>query len=222
MSISDRQAQENEAKKQMKKGIIQMIVMDIVLPMVIIAVLQGKVSLVLALVLSGIPPALEGIQNIYKTKQIDAIGAMVIISIIFSITVVLLTNDPKLILLKDSFQTVFLAILFGTSLFMEENLIWRYNRQFSGHHPDTQRELDEKWKNPQVKSTTNTLCIIWAIGLLMEACIRIVLIYTIPTDIFAYFSNALLFVVLGLLSIFTMVFVMNARKKYAASNPINP
>ncbi|KAJ3325855.1 hypothetical protein HDV06_002240 [Boothiomyces sp. JEL0866] len=211
-----REQEEAAARKQMKKGIIKMVMMNIILPFIILAVLNGKVSLVLALALSGVPPALEGLQNIYKTRQIDAIAAMVIISIIFSIAVVVFTSDPKLILLKDSFQTILLAILFGTSVFMEENLIWRYNRQFSGHNPETQKELDERWRDPRVKATTNTLCIVWAIGFLIEAGTRIILIYTIPTNVFAYLTNVLLFVVLGLLTLFTMFYIKAVRAKYAA------
>ncbi|KAJ3277196.1 hypothetical protein HDV01_000248 [Terramyces sp. JEL0728] len=213
-----RQQDEAAARKQMKRGIYKMVMMNIVLPLVIYSVLQGRVSLVLALALSGIPPALEGIQNIHKTKQIDAIAAMVIISIIFSIVVVILTSDPKLILLKDSFQTILLAILFGTSIYMQENLIWRYNRQFSGHHPEIQKELDERWQDPRVKQTTNTLCIIWAVGFLFEAGVRIVLIYTIPTDTLGYISPCLLVVVLGTLALSTVLYVKAARQKYAAQS----
>ncbi|KAJ3325856.1 hypothetical protein HDV06_002241 [Boothiomyces sp. JEL0866] len=211
-----REQDEAAARKQMRRGIMQMVLMNIIFPLVIYAILEGKISLVLALALSGIPPALEGLYNVYKSKQMDAIAVMVIISIIFSIVVVLLTSDPKLILLKDSIQTVLLGLLFGTSVFMKENLIWRYNRQFSGHNPETQREMDEKWKNPRVKHVTNVLCIVWAVGFLIEAAIRIILIYTIPTDVLGYISPCLLVVVLGSLALFSVMYVKHIKAKYAA------
>lgn len=210
-----REQDEAAARKQMRRGILQMVMMNIILPIVIYSILEGKVSLVLALALSGIPPALEGLYNIYKTRQIDAIAVMVIISIIFSIVVVLLTSDAKLILLKDSIQTVLLGLLFGTSIFMKENLIWRYNRQFSGHNPETQKEMDERWKNPRVKHVTNVLCMVWAIGFLIEATIRIILIYTIPTDILGYLSPCLLVVVLGSLALFSVMYVKHVKNKFA-------
>ncbi|KAJ3277197.1 hypothetical protein HDV01_000249 [Terramyces sp. JEL0728] len=218
LANTTREQDEAAARKQMRRGILQMVMMNIILPIVIYSILEGRVSLVLALALSGIPPALEGLYNIYKTKQIDAIAVMVVISIIFSIVVVLVTSDAKLILLKDSIQTILLGLLFGTSIFMQENLIWRYNRQFSGHNPDTQKELDEQWKNPRVKQTTNILCIVWAIGFLIEAGIRIILIYTIPTGTLGYISPCLLIVILGVLALFSVQYVKHVRSKFAAVN----
>ncbi|KAJ3325850.1 hypothetical protein HDV06_002235 [Boothiomyces sp. JEL0866] len=211
---------ENQAaakKKQMRRGILKMIMMNIVFPIIIYAVLEGKVSLVLALALSGIPPAIEGLENIWKYKKIDAIATIVIVSIIFSIVVVLLTSDPKLILLKDSIQTVFFGIGFGGSVFMSENIIWRYQRQFSGNDPEVQANLDRQFANPKVREVTNFMCIIWAIGFFLEAAIRITLIYTIPTTILGYLSPLILLVILGSLGIWSYWYAGYTRKKYTES-----
>ncbi|KAJ3277190.1 hypothetical protein HDV01_000242 [Terramyces sp. JEL0728] len=206
-------------RKQMRRGIIKMIMMNIVFPIIIYSILEGRVSLVLALALSGIPPAIEGLQNIWKYKKVDAIAGIVIVSIIFSIVVVLLTADAKLILLKDSIQTVFFGIGFGGSVFLSENIIWRYQRQFSGADPEVQANLDRQYAQPKVREVTNFMCIVWAVGFILEAAIRITLIYTIPTDILGYLSPLILLAVLGTLAVWSYLYVAYARKKHFGKEP---
>ncbi|KAJ3260252.1 hypothetical protein HK103_000887 [Boothiomyces macroporosus] len=213
-STGELEAQAAAKRKQMRRGILKMIMMNIVFPIIIYSVLEGKVSLVLALALSGIPPALEGLENIWKNKKVDAIAAIVILSIVFSIVVVLLTSDPKLILLKDSIQTVFFGIGFGGSVFMSENIIWRYQRQFAGSDPDVQANLDLQYANPKVREVTNFMCVIWAIGFFVEAGIRVTLIYTIPTAILGYLSPIILLVVLGSLGIWSYWYARYTRRKF--------
>ncbi|OQR85126.1 membrane protein, partial [Thraustotheca clavata] len=190
------------SKTQMRQGIRQYLVINLVLPLVIYTICKDHMSQVLALTLSGIPPALHSLREIIQHKTIDVISMLVVFSIVASVVVAVLTDDPKILLMKDSFLTLVTGIAFVTSTcFAKENLICRFHRQFVG--PDGQAELNEKYKRPEVQKSTRLMCWVWGCGLIFEACLRVVLIVLIPVDTMVYISPIIMIVCIGTLALWT-------------------
>lgn len=193
--------------RKLRNGIIRTVTINFIMPLIIYGILSEKISLVWALILSGIPSTLDGMYYIYKTRKLDALASIVVLSIVFSIVVVVATDDPKLILLKDSIMTLFFSTGFWLSLLLKEDLIWGFYRQLSGNHPVTVHTLDKMYQNPFVQKTTRIMCMVWGTGLLFEAATRIVLIYTISTYVLGYVSYFLFFGAMTGLSCWTFWYI---------------
>ncbi|KAJ3255132.1 hypothetical protein HK103_006595 [Boothiomyces macroporosus] len=182
-------------------------------PLVLYTILEPKTSVLIALIISGIPSVLDGLYYIIVNRKIDAIAFIVILSILFSVGVVIISSDPKLILVKDSITTLFFATGFWSSLLFEENLLWRFYRQLSGK---SNEELDDLWSHELIKSVTRFMCIVWGTGLVCEAFTRIYLIYHIDTVVLGYISLILLFGTLFSLTCWNYWYVGYRSKLYLA------
>ncbi|RLO11035.1 hypothetical protein DYB28_009713, partial [Aphanomyces astaci] len=172
---------------QLRRAIFLMVLINIVLPIVLFAIVSKYIAEVWALLLSGVPPALEAIVHVLRDRRLDLVPCAVVVSIVVSAGVAAATSDARLLLVKDSFLTVGFGLTFlGSMCLTNENLIWYYNRQFNG--PEAKARLDAMYAYPAVKQATTTMCWVWGGGLLAEAAVRIVLIYVLEVHVMAYAS----------------------------------
>ncbi|OQR89242.1 hypothetical protein ACHHYP_20267 [Achlya hypogyna] len=208
-----------KASTDMRVGIAKILVVSVVLPQVIYSVCSAQgLSEVLSLSLSGIPPALQSLYDIVRSGKIDIIAVLVVLSIVAGVLVAVLTNDARLLLVKDSFLTLVTGGTFLFSIiFSKENLIMFYNRQFSDK---SAADLDVHHANPEVKQATRVMCAAWGLGLVAEAVLRIFLIYALPISTMAYISTWLMvatFVLLGTWSYLYVKHRQGAAAKEAAA-----
>ncbi|KAF0696452.1 Aste57867_12793 [Aphanomyces stellatus] len=171
----------------MRGAIISLVLVNIIAPLVIYSLLKSHMSDVYALLLSGIPPAVATFVHICRERRIDIISSLSVTSIAVSAIAAALTNDARLLLVKDSLFTIGFGVAFWAStVCATEDLIWTYNRAFRG--PDAKAELDAKYQLPHVRSFSQFLCRVWGTGLLVQAGVCIALIYSIPIPTFVYMS----------------------------------
>ncbi|OQS07766.1 membrane protein [Thraustotheca clavata] len=190
-----------------------MVFIDIVLPIIVYAIMSTKCSEVLALTCSGIPPVLESLYHWYQYKSIDIIGICVILSLIVSATVAAITSDARLLLVKDSFTTMGAGLLsLGSLCIGKENLIWYYNRQFSGD--EAKDRLDALYAKPEVRQATRLMCWVWGVALIFEAFLRLVLIFIIPVYIMVYISTIIMATILSLLLLWSALYVKRVRRRH--------
>ncbi|KAJ3163988.1 hypothetical protein HK101_000549 [Irineochytrium annulatum] len=134
-------------------------------------------------------------------RKIDAIAATVFLGITLSFVIVLTSNDPKLLILKDSFFTLLNGVAFLVSVFFSENLMWYYHRNFVGWNDQAaQDRLTAQWnQGPWMRASTNIMCYVWGVTYILEAAARVVMIYTLPIDFVVYVSPWLFTAVSALL-----------------------
>ncbi|KAH9164793.1 hypothetical protein AeNC1_018636, partial [Aphanomyces euteiches] len=90
-------------------------------------------------------------------------------------------QDPKLLLVKDSFFTCIIGTAFLASTFWgKEDMMWTHKRQHRG--PEAKAEMDAMYTKPEMKAHSKRVCRVWGGGLLIEAAIRIAMIYTMSVD----------------------------------------
>jgi len=216
MTITNKENAE-PTKPNIRLAILHLVIVNVVLPLVIYSIAKNHTTEVVALTLSGIPPALDALYSIIRNKRIDIISSVTVLAIVLSVVVASLTNDAKLILVKDSFMTLVLGTTYLVSMVVgKENLIWHYNRQFAGTSPEAQAHLDELWQKEPVRTATKFMCLVWGIGLIFEAILRIVLIYSLPISTMAYLSPILITVVLGSLAVWNALYVKLLLRRKAA------
>ncbi|KAI8894748.1 hypothetical protein BC833DRAFT_568068 [Globomyces pollinis-pini] len=158
-----------------------MVLIDsLVLPLTIFSVLQNKIPIIYALLLSGLPPVLEVFINIAATGILDFTSIVSLMSIGLSILLLYISADPRALLVKDSFVTGLFGLGFLGSLFLKENLTMRYMRLMAGSDYFKQRDYDLKFLEASYIHHTKVISIVWGVGLTFESILRIVLIFFIP------------------------------------------
>ncbi|KDO34697.1 hypothetical protein SPRG_00760 [Saprolegnia parasitica CBS 223.65] len=193
--------------------ILRMVLVDFAAPVVIYSIASSYTNDVVALLLSAIPPALNSVLVMVQRRSLDPISCLVVVSIALSAALAAITSDAKLLLVKDSFLTfVFgLAFLFSVGC-GTENLIWRYYRQMAG--PDATSHLDALYASAIVRTSTNLMCYVWGAGLVVEALLRLVLIYLLPIHTMAYISPTLIVLTLASLGYWNAWYAKRLRRQY--------
>ncbi|KAF0732245.1 hypothetical protein Ae201684P_014645 [Aphanomyces euteiches] len=177
---------------RMRDVTLFMVTVNVVLPLVLYSILAKRMAAVYAILLSSIPPSINTIVGIVRERRCDVFSALSVMSIGVSAVVTFVTRDARLLLAKDSFFTVGLGLSYWFStIYADEDIMWSYYRLL--HDPDAQKELDLKYNRPDVRSRWHFVCRVWGSAFLLEAVIRILLIYSIPVHTMVY-VNTLLFV----------------------------
>jgi hypothetical protein len=150
---------------------------------------------VVAVALSGIPPAAKTIFEMVFHHRNDVISIMQIFSMVFSVILLCVTNNPKIMLMKDSCTTFLFGSLYLLSLmFCKEDLFFQFRRQLSLKSTE---EMDNLWSLPQVRKASRFICFIWGLVMICEAGLRVVLVLVLPVDVMVYLTPFLGFFIFG-------------------------
>ncbi|KAI8096777.1 uncharacterized protein BX664DRAFT_291894 [Halteromyces radiatus] len=101
--------------KQLRAFALMMLI-DVGLPLAIYYVLKMYVSMVVALVLSGLPPLIKVIVKFIRKRKVDALGCIFVFSYVLSGILSLISGDARLALLRDSTVTCVIASVFLITL----------------------------------------------------------------------------------------------------------
>ncbi|CAK4072608.1 unnamed protein product [Aphanomyces euteiches] len=199
-----------------------MVLINVVAPLVIYNIASKHTSQSKALLLSGIPPAADAMYTMITQRRIDILSSLTVVSIALSAVIATLTNDAKLLLVKDSIFTFIIGATFWISTVCgKEDLIWACNRQLRG--PEAKDELDAKYAKPEARARSHFHCRVWGSGLLMEAAIRVALVYLISVDAMAYVSPILMIAAFASLGLWMKWYVGQARQEISArSKAVQP
>ncbi|KAI8852817.1 hypothetical protein BC829DRAFT_430401 [Chytridium lagenaria] len=220
--VIDAEAAAKRKKANIRIAILHLLIVSIILPIVLYSVLTKWFSQVIALAISGIPPFLDALWSLIRSRRLEPIATLVVVSIILSIIVAVVTADARILLAKESLTTVVLGIGFLVSIAMPYNLIWIYNQMFTRNDAAALAELEVQWVKPGVRRVTDLLCVLWGVGLLLEAVIRVALIFILDINVMAYVSPAILVASLVILIAWTVGYIKYLAKKYpqGSSQPV--
>ena len=125
-----------------------------------------------------------------------------------ALAVLFLTNEPKVLLVKDSFTTMTIGIGFLLSLqWDDENLVWHYVRGFYGATDAKRASLAIYWRHPEVQAVSKCVCRVWGVALLLEASLRVTCIGLFSIGSMVLLSPLLAFVFALLVLLWTRSYV---------------
>jgi intracellular septation protein A len=161
-----------------------------------IAVLNGFTELQGLLLASVVPLANAG-WTFLRLRRLDALSGTLLVAIVIGTALSLLVNDPRILLVKDSIVTGAIGLGFLITLFTPRPLLISFASAISGDDP-------EQLQQPQARAVIHRLSIIWGVGLLGEAVVRVALSFVlIPTELMAV-SPLIAICVFGALSLWTL------------------
>ena len=147
-----------------------------------------------------------------RSRRLEWLGLLSVVSIAVGLASALVLHDPHVLLVKDSVITGAVGLAFLVSLLASRPLTFVFARQFaSGGALD----LKQRWSHsPRFRARMRQMTVVWGLGMLGEATVRVVLAFLIAPATLLAISPLLAAAFLGPLAAWTL-----HRRRAAISAP---
>jgi len=171
-----------------------------------------------ALASSAVFPVLGTGWSFARTRRPDIIGVVSLTFILVGVATSLVSGDPRFVLVKDSLMTgVFGVLGLGSLVLVPRPLMFYFGRQFSSAgDPARAAAFESMWQYPQFRAVIRVMTIMWGVGYVTEALVRVGLSFFLPIPVFLIISPLLAFAVtIGLIS-WTITYARTKTRRRAA------
>lgn len=211
----DRTAEASAPKGGRVRWVTMIVIFDIAAPLVAYKLLRDAgLSAVTSLVLSGVFPAIPVGFDAVRHRRVEVVGALVLAGILVGTVAGLLSHSARLVLIEGSVPTGVLGVAFLGSLLARQPLMFGFAREFTG--PDTAkgREMTMLWQNYEgFRRIFRIMTVVWGVGFLIEAALRIVIVFNTSTGTALAISKVTPFVFVGILLAWTFAYGTLHRKR---------
>lgn len=171
-------------------------VFDIAGPLVAYSLLRSAgQSAAMALVLSGILPAIGVAIGFVRHRRVDLIGVLVLAGIAVGGVLGLVTGNPRLVLAEGSVPTAVFGLACLGSLLSRRPLLYRIGLEFVGADTPKGREFQARWADAGFRHAFTVITAVWGIAYLAEAAARVVIAETVSTGTALAISKTMPFLV---------------------------
>jgi hypothetical protein len=195
---------------------LALLVLDIGAPIGLYYGLRATgMSNLVALGAGAIVPAVGVIVQLVTRRQLDGVGGVVVVSVLATIVLSLITDSPRFLLARDGFITALWGLWFLATLtarwarrpaaFALARPLMEGRRAF-GSAPWDQLWADE----PDFRRIWRVSTIVWGVGLLADAMLRVLMSYTLPIAVVPALAGALWPVTFILIQLVTNVYYHRA------------
>ncbi|MCU1642477.1 MAG: hypothetical protein JWN03_2752 [Nocardia sp.] len=168
-----------------------------------IALLAGAV---VSAVMVGIPAI--------RARKIDAMAVLVLAVFVIGLVGSLISGDPRIMIIKDSFGTAVIGLAFLISAMLGKPLTYAAARKaVATSAPHRLPILVATYENdPDARRSYRNLAVLWGVGLLAEAILRVVLAYQLPIHTMAWLGSVLIVVTITTLMMISARTIKRVRK----------
>ncbi|KAL0092460.1 hypothetical protein J3Q64DRAFT_1829972 [Phycomyces blakesleeanus] len=210
------------------------LVINVGLPLLIYYVLKMYISILVALILSGIPPLLHVLITFYRKRRVDVLGCIFVISFILSAVLTLINGNVRYALLRDSVTTAIVGLMFlitliplKTRILTIRPLTFLITLQMTTEMPpmtwtDRQGEVHSqsymewcwdqfRWVRRNAYITTS----LWGFFLMGEFVARVLMVQsTLSVDDIVLYGNIILICVIVIMTVFSVLRAMQFSKMF--------
>jgi F0F1-type ATP synthase membrane subunit c/vacuolar-type H+-ATPase subunit K len=191
------------------------LLLSIVLPLVAIQLLlHWGVSPVTALAIATIFPLIEMALEFAEMKRIGVIAMVALAGIVTGFGVAFITGNGIFAVLKDSAFTFVFGVIFLGSLLTKRPLIYTLNLDLAVTDAAARAEGIALWEKPAARRSFRLMTIVWGIGLMLDAIVRVIVTLSVPLATAAALSPVISLAAVGALIVWTMLY---ARARRAAA-----
>lgn len=196
------------------RAISKVLIVDVAAPLATYYLLRSAgMTTVTALVLSGVVPAFGVAAGIIRHHHLDVVGALVLAGIVVGTLLGLVTHSPRLVLVEGSVPTAVLGVACLGSLCTRRPLMFGFAREFTGPDTPTGREMTRLWQYEEYRRLFRVITTVWGVGFLLEAALRVVIVYGTSTGIALTSSKVTPFVWVAGLSAWTVAYGARQKRK---------
>jgi len=125
------------------------------------------------------------------------------------------TGDARFLLVKESAGTFVAGVAFLVSCLFGKPLIYFAALRTQ---PGKEAEFGQRWREQAgFRRTFYTLSLVWGVGLVFEALLRVPLVFLLPIEVMVTVSTAMLVAAFVLLAVWTRWYVGRRQAKFAAA-----
>jgi len=180
------------------RSLLPTLVVDLVLPIGGYYLLrQFGVDEWIALAAGGAVSGLVLVAGIVRSRRVDGTAVFMLGLFAFGLLTLLLTGDERFAIAKDSLISLVLGLLFLGSLLTARPLLLVLVAKTA---PAVVARYED---SPAVRRTVRFATLLWGVGLLADAALRVVLVYTLPVDVMVLGSPLLTVLVIAVLIVVT-------------------
>ncbi len=161
------------------------VVAGLVLPVALYYGLRAAgVGVYLTLLISAIVPAIFGVYRFIRSRQVDGLALYMLSMLVLSTIISFIGGNPRFLLARDAWLTGVTGLWFLVSARTSRPLSYLYTR------PLLERRFgppgvpwDQLWRRlPRFRRLWRVSSVLWAIGLLIDSVLRVLMAYRLPID----------------------------------------
>jgi hypothetical protein len=180
------------------------------------ALRSAGMSAVVALVISGVPPALGIAISAIADRRLDVIGTVVLCGIAVGTVLGLTSGSARLVLIEGSIPTTVFALACLLSARTARPLIFRLALDLIGPESPKGREVTGAWRYPAFRRAFRVITVAWGVGYLIEAAVRVIIAETAPAGTAFLLSKIMPYVFAVSMSIWTLGYGERHKNKAIA------
>jgi intracellular septation protein A len=196
------------------RSIAKIVIIDVAAPLIAYSLLRSAgMSTVTALVLSGVFPALGVAIGVIQHRRLDVVGALVLTGILVGTVLGLISHSARLVLMEGSVPTAIFGLACLGSLWTRRPLMYSFSLEFIG--PDTAkgREMISLWQYEGFRHIFRIITAVWGVGFLLEAGLRVAIVYNTSTDTALALSKVTPYIWTGIFVAWTVAYGKYQGKK---------
>ena len=188
-------------------------IVDIGIPLAAYYLLRSAgLTTVAALALSGVFPALSVTFGAIRHRRLEVVGALVLAGIVVGAVFGLVFHSARLLLVEGSVPTAVFGVACLGSL-RARPLMFGFALAFVGPDSARGREMTELWQYDGYRHVWRIITAAWGAAFLIEAALRVVVIYSASAGTALAISKFTPFLFVGAMSAWTVGYGSYRKRK---------
>ena len=161
-------------------------VADVVVPIALYYVCRGLgLAELHSLLVSALAPVASLVVQVAVSRRVDGVAVFVGVVLVLNVAVALTAADPRTLLARDGWITGLAGLFFLASLRARRPFVFSIARPLAeGRLGPPGEDWDSVWDRFGLfRHVWRVLTVVWGVGLLVDAAIRVVLAYALPVDV---------------------------------------
>lgn len=188
---------------------------NFVLPWAIYVSTKAHIGEVHAIMASSVPPMAWSIGGFIRSRRVDALSILVLAGIGLSLIAYAIGGSPKLLLIRETFITATIGLLFLGSILINKPLIYEFGKALAARQSSEDHAKFVAMKDgPMFKDGMKVMTLVWGLGLLAEAGLRITLIMSLPVATYLIVGHVVGYGTFGALMLWNFLYVRALKVKH--------
>lgn len=155
---------------------------------------------------------------IIRRREVDAFSIFMLFTFALGLGLSFLTGNARFLLIKESFGTAASGLIFLITCVVGKPLMYYASQRFSAPTAAKRAEWNERWpRSPGFRKIFLTMSVVWGIAFLLEAGLRIPLVFSLPTPVMATISPIMTPVLITVLVLWSVRFGSRAEERLTAA-----
>ncbi|WP_462409880.1 VC0807 family protein [Neobacillus sp. Marseille-QA0830] len=196
--------------KKQKEVVLTLLINGIV-PWLIYVILSKHMSSIAALSIATLAPLADNLFFLIKQKKMDVFGSLMLFTFLLTLGLVMLGGSEKILLIRESFITAVVGIIFLGSLFFKKPLMFHLALRFIGNP-----QFAGNWQYDYFRFVMRLMTFVWGLILVLEATVRITLVFVLSTATYLAISNIVLYGFIGSAILWTVYYRRISSRRLAS------